>query len=90
MSRNPDLHQDVELALEPIALAESIERYIDAGDADVQLYSRELAQRVRSRLIEISADEKITARKYHDAIWDDGVMRQTFRKISVDAALSLL
>ena len=90
MSRDPDLHQDVELALEPIALAENIERYIDVGDADVQLYSRKLAQRVRSRLTEISAHEKITARTYHDAISDDGIMRQTFRNISVDAALSLL
>lgn len=89
-SRDRDLHQDVELALDPIALAENIERYIDEGDTNVRLYSRTLAQRVRSRIMEVSADERVTARAHYAAISNAGIMRQTFRKISVDTALSLL
>jgi hypothetical protein len=89
-SRDPDLHHDIELALEPKELLANIERYIDAGGPDVQRYSRRLAQRLRSRLDEISADDRATAKTYHEVISDDGVMRQTFRKIGVDEALSLL
>ena len=89
-SRDPGLHHDVELALNPMALVENIERYMDAGGLDVQLYSRALAQHVRSRLDEISADEKAAAKTCHEALTDNGVMRQTYRKISVDEALSLL
>lgn len=90
ISRDPDLHRDVDLALEPEALSEYVERYIDAGDPDVQLYSRSLAQRVRSRADEIGASDRATARTYLDAISENGVMSQTFRNISVDEALSLL
>jgi hypothetical protein len=89
-SDDPELHHDVELALNPMGLVENIERYIDAGDAEVQRYSRKLAQQVRRRLDEISADEKVAAKTAHEALSDNGGMRQTFRKISVDEALSLL
>ena len=90
ISGDPDLHQDVELALEPAILVENIERYIDAGDPAVQRFSRGLVERLRSRLDEISADEKATAKACHEALSDGGVTRQTFRRISVDEALSLL
>jgi hypothetical protein len=89
-SRDPDLRNDVELTLQPKMLLENIERYIDAGGADVQLYSKKLAQRLRSRLTEIGEDDQATAKKYHAAVTNDGVMSQTFRKISIDEALSLL
>ena len=49
ISRDPDLNQDVELALNPMALLENIERYIDAGDAAVQRFSSVLVHRLRSR-----------------------------------------
>lgn len=90
ISSEPGLRHDVELALDPMALAENIERYIHAGDADIQLFSRKLAERVRSRVDEISEDEKAAAKARHEASWNKGIMRQTFRKISVDDALSLL
>lgn len=90
VSRDPNLNQDVELALDPKALLENIERYIDAGDAAVQRFSRGLAQRLRSRLGEISPDEQATARAYRAASSDRGFTRQTFRRASVDEALALL
>ena len=90
MSHDLDVRNDVELALDPIALAENIERYIGASDVNVQLYSRKLAERVRSRLGEISADEKMTARKNHGTIPENCTMRQTFRKVTVDHALGML
>ena len=89
-SRDPDLHHDVALALEPQLLLENIEGYTDMGGPDVQLYTRLVAQRVRSRLDEISADEKARAKTYFGAIPDNGIMRQTFRRIGIDEALSLL
>ena len=58
LSREAGLHQDVALALEPTKLAENIEGYIEAGDAEVRLYSTRLAQRVRGRLDEISQSKK--------------------------------
>lgn len=90
ISRESLLRDDVELALEPMKLVENIESYLDVGDATNQLYTRKLAQRVRGRLNEVSEDDKITARTYHDAILENDIMRQTFRTISVDTALSLL
>ncbi|NIJ15712.1 hypothetical protein [Sphingobium vermicomposti] len=90
MSSEPSVRHDVDLALNPMALVDNIERYIDQGDEDIQLFSRKLAQRVRSRINEISEDDKATAKAHHEDSWQDGVIRQTFRKISVDDALSLL
>ena len=89
-SRHPDLYRDIHLALKPEALSEHIERYIDAGDPDVQLYSKSLAQRVRSRADEISASERTAARRYHEALSENGVISQTFRTVNVNEALSLL
>ena len=90
LSSEPDLRHDVELALNPMALVDNIERYMDAGDADIQLFSKRLAQRVRSRVNEVSEIEKETAKAYHNNSWDNGTIRQNFRKISVDDALSIL
>jgi hypothetical protein len=90
MSHEAGLHHDVELALEPKLLLESIERYIDAGGPDVQRYSRGLAQRLRSRLDEISQDEQAIAKRHHEALSHDGVMRQSFRTIDLAEALSRL
>jgi hypothetical protein len=90
LSSEPGLRQDVELALNPMALVDNIERYIDAGDADIQLFSKRLAQRVRSRVNEVSETEKETAKAHHENSWNNGMIRQNFRKISVDDALSLL
>jgi hypothetical protein len=89
-SRDPVLLEDFELALDPIKLAENIEGYINAGDADVQLFSRKLADRVRGRVNEISEEDKFTARQYYSTALNGGGLQQTFRKISVDTALSLL
>lgn len=90
ISSDPAVRQDVELALDPMALAENIERYIDAGVADIQIFSRTLAQRVCSRVDEGSLDAKAVAKAHYEATRNAGVMRQTFRKISVDEALRLL
>lgn len=90
MSSEPGLRQDVELALDPMTLVENIERYLDAGDADIQLFSRKLAQRVRGRVNEISADDKAAAKAHHEDSWENGMLRQTFRKIGLEDALSLL
>lgn len=90
LSSEPHLRHDVELALNPMALVDNIERYMDAGDADIQLFSKRLAQRVRSRVNEVSEIGKETAKAYHNNSWDNGTIRQNFRKISVDDALSIL
>ncbi|CAD7338210.1 hypothetical protein SPHS6_02167 [Sphingobium sp. S6] len=89
-SQDAELHHDVELALETVRLAENIERYMDAGDADVQLYSTRLAQRVRRRLEEVSQNDKMTARARYMSMFQGGVFRQTFRTISVNEALDRL
>ena len=90
LSREPELHVDVELALEPTKLADNIEGYIKDSDPEIQIFSRDLVQRVRSRLDEISPSETATARAYYEAASHDGVTRQTIRRIGADEALSLL
>jgi hypothetical protein len=89
-SRDPGVRQDVELTLHPDVLLANIERYMDAGEPDVQRFSRGLAQSIRERMSEVSPSDRESANACFQSMVANGELRQALRRIGVEEALSLL
>jgi hypothetical protein len=82
--------EDIKLTLEPRRMLQNMTGYVEHATGSARAFSKMLAERIASRLNEVTDDDRARAGAYREALSNSGATQETYRRVPVEVALSML